>query len=74
VQRSGVGGHAGIQVVHIERGTAAVGRFLDHVPQQVQCVGKAGGEGILEREWRRLSLPGLGEGGDAANRDGVRLR
>jgi hypothetical protein len=53
--------------MYVERGSATVIGFVDHVSQQLQCIGEAGGEGVLEREWRRLPLSGLGKiGGEEA--------
>ena len=56
-------GDTGVEIVDVERGALAIGCLAHHLLHESQCVGEAGGEGVLERERRRFTLPGLGEVG-----------
>jgi len=56
-----VAGDSGVQIVYVERCPASGRRFGHYPPHELQCLGQAGGEGVLEREWRGLPISGLRE-------------
>src|SRR6476661_2124793 len=70
-----VRGDPDIQVVHVEGGAPTIGRFADHVAQQVQRVGQRAREGVFERLRYWLTFPGFGEvdSEEAVQNDGVKL-
>src|SRR6476619_2492230 len=70
-----VRGDAGVQIVHVQSGASAVGRFTDDVAKQVQRVGQRAREGVFKHLRDRFSLPCFGEvdGEETVHDDGVKL-
>jgi hypothetical protein len=63
---------AGIEIVDVQRGPRTARGFRHYLAHEIQCLTEAAGKGVLQGEWRRLAVPGLGEigGKESVDYDG----
>jgi hypothetical protein len=58
---AGTSTDSGVEIMNVNGGATSGGGFGHYPPQEIQCFAQAGGESVLERERRRLPIPGLRE-------------